>query len=488
MIFDDRPRLLVSGRGLSDTKFFKPLFVVVIGLSALASGRLLLADEPRDTSESGSQPFCREVQVILEAVGELKLNADGKKISTLPLKVTGALQYDERQLTANTTGSADRQMDLIRHYQKAQAKIAVGDSESEVTLSPDRSLVVAHVRGSHQELFSPLGPLARDELELIDLQGSTAVLDFLVPTDAVAIGLEWSHDNGVLGLLTGLEVVTQSDARSTCRQIEDQIAIVDLAGTVAGAVDGVASDITLKAKYNIDLRTQQVTWIALSLKETRAIGHAAPGFEVTARIRAAISHRPSSDELADAALAGLPLEATAGSALLRHDSDAGGFALLHGRQWRTMVDRSDVSILRAVENGNLIAQCNISSLPNLPTGQRVQLEAFQADVRRALGDNFGQFVEATQFTNDVGLRVLRAVATGVASELPVQWVYYHVSDDQGRQAALVFTLDAKLVAQFAEADQALVSSFEFQAPSAGTPTPAPAPAATVPTAIERAVP
>ena len=117
----------------------------------------------------------------------------------------------------------------------------------------------------------------------------------------MTIGLEWSHDNSLMGLLTGLEVVTQSDVRSTCRQIEDQVAIVDLAGTVGGALDGVASDIALKAKYNIDLRKGRVTWLAMSLKETRAIGHAAPGFEVTARIRVAINDQPTCHELEDAA-------------------------------------------------------------------------------------------------------------------------------------------------------------------------------------------
>ena len=49
----------------------------------------------------------------------------------------------------------------------------------------------------------------------------------------------------------------------------------------------------------------------------------------------------------------------------------------------------------------------------------------------------------------------------MASEIPIQWVYYHISDDQGRRAALAFTFESKLVERFAEADRTLVETFQF---------------------------
>ena len=124
-----------------------------------------------------------------------------------------------------------------------------------------------------------------------------------------------------------------------------------------------------------------------------------------------------------------------------------------------MVDRHDVTILRLIDQGELIAQCNTSSLPEFAAGKRVQLPEFQADIER-VGQDLGQFVEASQQQSEGGLRVLRAVVSGLASELPIQWVYYHISDDRGRQAALVFTMDAKVVEKFAGADQAMVGSLE----------------------------
>jgi hypothetical protein len=100
----------------------------------------------------------------------------------------------------------------------------------------------------------------------------------------------------------------------------------------------------------------------------------------------------------------------------------------------------------------------------------LSIETLQTDIQRSLAKNFGQFVEAKQFKTDRGLRALRVVAAGVASELPIQWIYYHITDPEGHQAALVFTLDAKLVERFGGEDQTLVSAFEILPGPAGKGT------------------
>jgi hypothetical protein len=247
------------------------------------------------------------------------------------------------------------------------------------------------------------------------------------------------------------------------REVKDQLAVMDLAGTVSGAVAGVASDVELKAVYNFDLRQRRVNWLAMSLEESRAVGHAEPGFQITARLRLATQPAALPEPLESAALAGLDLSAADGHRLLSLRS-AGGFQLLHGRQWRVMTDRHDVAILRLVERGDLIAQCNASILPDVPAGRQLEMDSFQADVKRALGDSFGQVIEASQQMTPTGIRMLRVVVSGVVADVPIQWTYYHLSDAQGHQASLVFTLEATLVEQFAEQDQTLVSSFEFQPP------------------------
>lgn len=466
MVFDVSVIIFVSTRRRNVTRIHPKWWSHVVIVTALAVGGAS-ADEVYDLSVKQPTDATRLVKAVVEVNGELKLNADGSKVTKLPLRVRGDLEYAERTLEQTETTRTD-----ARFYETGTATIQVADAKLQSALDEDHQLIVARVDGTQQTLFSPLGPLSRDELELVDIQGSTTLLNRLTPIQPVALGTEWSHEADFVAAFLGLDAVADSDVKSTLRTVEGAIAIIDMSGKVSGAVDGVSSDIVLKAKYNVDLKSHTVTWLAMSIREDRAIGHATPGFEVTARIRVATSEQPTPPSLADEALAGLPLSPKDGTTLISLASKVGGFSLLHARAWQVMIDRPDVTILRLVDQGDLIAQCNLSSLHDLEPGKRVTLDALRADIQKALGDNFGEFVEASQRTNQQGLRVLRAVVSGVASELPIQWIYYHISNDEGRQVALVFTMDNKVVEKFAASDDALVTSFAFAERDSVEPTPA----------------
>ncbi|MBC8353912.1 MAG: hypothetical protein H8E66_18100 [Planctomycetes bacterium] len=480
MQFDGLHPILVSSPPQLVAVIRKMLWVAaLVAVSACATPALgQIANEIKkfDLSAQDSADAVRDVHLVIEVTGDLKLNADGKQVSRVPMRVSGSSRYDERTLRPGSGSTSKRD---ARFYREAEATIAIGESRLKMRLNEDRRLVLADLASTKLTLYSPLGPLTRDELELIQTQGSSSLLDRLAPATPVAIDTTWTHEAKDLALLLGLDAIAQTDVTSTLRQVEGDVAIIDMSGKVSGAIDGVASDIQLKAKYNISLSSHRVTWLAMSIREDRAIGHATPGFVVTARVRVEINEQPTSSELSVSLLNELPLDLNSGSTLLRFDSTVSGFSLLHARDWQVMVDRHDVTILRMIDQGELIAQCNISSLPDLPAGKRVQLPQFQADIEKALGKTFGQFVEASQGKNESGQRVLRAVVSGLASELPIQWIYYHISDDKGRQAAMVFTMDAKVVEKFGGEDQSIVGTFEFIKRAA--PTPATAETAVNPT-------
>jgi hypothetical protein len=399
----------------------------------------------------------QQVKVIVEVRGHLAMNPNGKGVTRTPVEMTGELVYDEKQL-AEPDGPRQR---AVRFYQEAEATMRIGGTRRQARVNDDRRLVVVETTGAGAVLFSPWGHLAREELDLIDVQGARLPLSALLPNREVKPGESWPHPPQILNLLLGLEAISQSDVKSTLSKVETDAAVIEMSGSVSGAVGGVAAEIDLEAKYNFDLAQRRITWLAMSIKEKRSIGHAEPGFEVVARVRMAASGIQQSRPLEEAALDSLPLKADAGAELIRLEAARGGFRLLHDRRWRVLVDRTDVTVLRFVDRGDLIAQCNISKLPNLPAGQQLQLEAFQEEIRRALDKTFGQFIEASQTVTDRGLRVLRVVAAGIVSELPIQWTYYHICDDRGRRVSCVFTMESRLADQFAEADGALISSLEF---------------------------
>jgi hypothetical protein len=377
------------------------------------------------------------------------------------------MTYDQRVLRFGPDDRRD-----ARLYRTANAQIRVGESNQASQLSTRRRIIVVDCNSDRTTLYSPVGPLTRDELELIEIQCNPALLDRLLPTGEVAVGDQWKHDDRLVAQLFGLDAIGRNELSSTLRAVESEIVVIDLSGNLRGAVGGVSSDIEVKAKYHFDRKHRVVRWLAMTLKENRSIGHASPGFDVTARIRISIDPAEVAGQLGDSALENLDLDAEPGSQMLDFTSQPGGFRFLYPRSWHVMVDRHDVAVLRMIQRGDLIAQCNASKLPDLPAGKRVSLEAFQADIQRALAKEFGEFVQATQGTSADGHRVLRVVVAGLASELPIQWRYYHISNAAGRQVSFVFTMDAKLVERLAESDQAVIGSFEFVDAKAA-PTPAP---------------
>jgi hypothetical protein len=408
----------------------------------------------------------RQAKVVVEVEGKLKLNADGQEVKHLPLKVHGELHYVER-----VVGQAKQWTDvrLIRSYQTAQAKIRLHESELTNKLRPERQLIAVESSASDSVLFSPNGPLTREELDLIETPGSGLALEALLPTQATKVGGQWPLTEASVARLLGLEAVSQRDVVCTLDSAKDNVAIISLAGKITGAVGGVSSDIELKGKLNFDLKQRAVTWLTLAYKENRAIGHAQPGFEVVVTLRMISAPTKPTADLSDKALAGLTLKRGGGQTLVELHSEAGGFQLSHDRRWSVMLERNDITVLRLVDRGDLVAQCNITPRPALAKDEQLTMEAFQDDVKRVLGKNFEEMVEATEETGDNGLRVLRVVVAGKVGDLPIQWTYYHLSDDKGHRASLVFTLESSLLDRFAHIDRELIGNFRFLADKEPTP-------------------
>ncbi len=404
----------------------------------------------------------------VEVQGTVRLNADGKKVTTAPLAVLANFEFDERVLAAQN----DQPQRVLRHYTQAAADIRVNNRAVKNVLRDDTRLVALDRGAESISLYSPLGPLVRDELELLRFPGEPLVWNALLPADPVEVGGSWKILDFITAALLGIDVVTASELKATYAKQDGAVAKLELAGSVAGAVAGVVTDLVVNAKASFDTRQKQFTWLAISVEEKRAIGHAQPGFETTTRVRIAAANLASSGYLTDQALEGVPLEQQAGSTLLLHKSADGGFDLLHDRRWHVMTDHREATVLRLIDNGDLIAQCNIARLPDVPAGKQLSMDAYQQEVITAIGKNFSQVVTSDIAQTDSGLRQLRVVAAGTAEEIPVQWIYYHLADDQGRAIALVYTMAARLAERFTELDRSMVDSLTLRDRPTGATTPA----------------
>jgi hypothetical protein len=399
----------------------------------------------------------QQLKLVVEVAGELKLNADGKEVRRVPVAVEANAELQERWLA--TEGSTAGSM---RQYRKCEAKIRIQDKEFTHVLRTDRQLLACNRAKDRVVLVGPFGPLTREELELVEAPFQSILLTGLLPDHPVKLGDTWTISDGTLQALFNLDAIIQQQVSATFKEVKDGVALVELSGRLSGAAEGVSSDIDFKAKLNVQIQQQAVTWLAASIREHRAVGHARPGFETVTKLRLLAEPCAIPPELSDQALAQLPEHTSAASQLLELSSDKGGYALLHDRRWRRMTDRHDVAVLRFVDQGDLIAQCNISTLPALPKGQQLTLEGFQQDIRRGLGKDFDQFIEATQqLSDDKALAIYRVVAVGSVQEIPIQWVHYYLADNEGRRASVVFTLEQKVAERFGTSDRTLVPGFRF---------------------------
>jgi len=398
------------------------------------------------------------VAVVLEVGGEIKTTEEGK-LERSKISVQANLVYDER--TLQWSDAPTGRCRSIRHYDEAKATIKIESDTLKPALRPERRLIGVTLDGTTPTLFSPQGNLTRDELDLVEMLGDSLLVDRLLPEQPVRQGDHWTHSDALAQALLGLDAVRSNTLTSTLAQLDGKSALIEMTGHVEGAFGGVSTVIDVKAKYRFVLASKRIDWLGLLVRENRDVGHVAHGVDVVARLRMQVRPMAKSDHLTDAALAQTPREPSDALVRLVFEPAAGGWRFLHDRRWFVMANQHDIGSLRYVDRGELIAQCNVAPLAPVAPGKQITLEKFQADVEKALGDGFGEFVSASQRPNEKDYRIIKVVARGEVSKLPLQWHYYLVADKHGRQVVFTFTVEGPLVERFGNADDELVQSFEF---------------------------
>ena len=411
---------------------------------------------------SGRKPGDVDHVVARLAVGgELKEVVD-EKVQRMKMGVECDFSYDEKTLEVPT--ASINCWRSARNYDKLDAVVKVEDEVLKPALRPERRLIGVQIELPKLTLFSPHGTLTRDELELIDVQANSLLLDRLLPEKPATIGEAWKIPEELLAALLGLDAVSQSDVQSVLKEVTEAVARMELSGRVAGTLDGVSTAIELKAKYRFDLARKRIDWLGLLVKEQRGVGRVERGVDAVTQLQLRISPQAGSPRLTDAALENLALKPSSELGKLSYTSTESGWQMTHDRGWHVIGDNRDLTILRRVDGSELVAQCNVSALPKLAPGKEITLADFQEDVQKALGQSFGGFVEAGQTASDADYRVYRVVVQGEVSQLPIRWNYYLVADAHGHQVAFAFTVEQKLLERFGKADEELIRSFRFADP------------------------
>lgn len=437
----------------------------LLGLNALlAFPGFLRADTKLQLQESDSPSRAYQVETRVELDGKLQTSAGGGKAVSLPLKGTARFGFYSRPLPA--AGRNEKALRSLRWYSKAVADIEVSGQTMSTRLGPARSLLVAGGDRTGVVLYSPSEPLTYSELELLRTPADPlAALSILPPAD-VSIGQTWELASWAAQMLSGLDVVLKHEVTGELVSVREQTAEIRLKGKVEGATLGASTTVSFEGAFRFDLAERCLTHGELEQTEERSVGTVSPGMNVTAKVTWDRKPVALPRELRGPSPESLPLDAPADRLLLRFESPW-NLSFLHGRHWHLFYRNREVAVLRLLDRGSLIAQCNISPIPSVAAGEHTPLERFQADIQTSLGEKLKTIHPAEKLPATNGRIVYRVVAEGTAAELPMQWIYYLCASPSGKQLSLVFAVESQLLDALDSQDRKIVQSLRFDdSPSA----------------------
>ena len=432
-----------------------------------AAAPVASAAEKLELAESATEARTFKITIRMDLDGQVQAAVADTKAVAMKLTGNAQLSYHERRLASLGRDAADFRG--LRTYDQAEFHSQVADRVSETKLRPSFRQIVAEGQTDGVRLYSSFGPLTYEELELLRPPVDSLTALALLPADRVEVGEKWESPMWALQFLTGVEAVEKGELKCTLESAENEVAKVAFTGEVKGGILGAGSEIKVAGHYLYDLKQHYLTHIELSQTETRSVGAVTPGLKVTAK--AVLERVPSEHPaLNDLSVEAVPREPKPESLLLAMEASDWGIKLYHDRLWHLFHQGTTVAVLRLMDKGSLVAQCNVSPIGSAPAGKHIGEKQFQDDVQKAIGAEFQKIEKAEIIPTEDKRFVYRVIASGEANQktskgvnkIPVNWIYYLIADADGRQMVLVFTVENTLVEKFQNRDINLALGIDFQ--------------------------
>lgn len=416
-----------------------------------------------------------KISVSMEVKGDLRFKDDeNNQLDTVPMELSGKAVYFERAIALSSEPTGHSR--AARVYETLEAKLDIDRVIQDPKLRLGRSLIGVQLDGEKRTLFSPEGELTRAELDLVETPIDSLLLDRLLPSKPVTLGDTWEVPEEVMIIFTGLDRI--KEGRFLCKLIEvdDDRAIVEIHGQIEGATEGVGSNFRVKARYRFDRRMNRVDWLGLVFEETRDIGHVEAGgtaiakltIRVTPKGKVADADIPKlvREKLSDEAISKMTFHVSKPLTQLAFIPKQGNWHLTHDRRWFEYGNDHSLGVLRLVDRGDLIAQCNLATIETVDPAKLPTITQFQEGIKTALGDNFDEFLTARERGNDQNYQIYEVVVQGTvgkgtSAELPIQWIYYLVADRHGRQVGLTFTVEPDLLQRLGTSAHEMVNAVRF---------------------------
>ncbi len=405
------------------------------------------------------------VRVELEVEGNVNLPKNAlvsrKSALQLPIKTTATLDYEEQ--LRREAGDNPRVLMARRFYHVAESASTLNRIEQASSLRQSVRDTVVRRDVTPELIYGVDDYFDRKELDLLRLPVSSLGMDELLPIEAVSVGSTYSPTRESLASALCLSSVESTEVVAEVVEITGNEAKIQFRGNIEGSYEGVPTTLRTVGKLTFDRKLGACTWLAIAVHETREIGKAEPGFDVSATVKMLRKPMPKLVGLAADAAQSLDVDGAIPEDRLYVDltSREVGLGVLMDRRWRMMSDVPGAAMMRMIDHDRSIAQCDFRPLATLEPGNPWTMESFQQDIRKTLGEQLSDLVSADESISETGLRVLRVTAAGAVEGVPIQWTLLHLSDDSGRRLLATFTMEASNVPTFAGSDVQLGGSLRM---------------------------
>jgi hypothetical protein len=411
---------------------------------------------PSGAASDAQMPKPRDLDVQTRLIFHERIVPVGPGGVVRPSNATGGSPSDH--------ALAGDSIKIVRHVIQAAAAINGEVRPTAATLRPEVALLVAEKRdrGWPVLVFSPAGPLTWSELELVQSVGDPLALAGLLPESPVGLGDRWKVRETAAKGVSGYDTVSASSLEATLESADANKARIRIKGRVEGSALGGAGVIDCDGFATFDRDVMRLDRLDLNRVETRQAGPVEAGLEMKSTLTLTLRTAPPAEALSDAALAGVPLAYNRESERLQFTAPGGGATLLTDRDWHIFWEDSRTAILKRLEGGRVIAQCNLMAGPSAGKGRHQDPAQFRDDVKSALKDRFTQFLGAGEIGGrpDGGFRY-RVGVQGREAELGVIWYYYLLASPAGDQLLATFTLAEDQLKSFGDGDIEMVGSLRW---------------------------
>jgi hypothetical protein len=229
---------------------------------------------------------------------------------------------------------------------------------------------------------------------------------------------------------------------------------------VAGATAGSSGKVDLHGWYLFDLKAKLLTHAEIEQSEERTVGPISPGLKVSAKTVVARAASSDSESLTQEAVSAVPLDPPVALTRLQFHAPW-NIELTHDRDWHIFQQNPQIAVLRLIDQGSLIAQCNLTPIRAAAPGQHVSVNQFQDDIRTSLGPRFKSIEKSEQIPTEDGRFLYRVAVAGEANKSPITWIYYLCAAPNGSQTSSVFAVDSSLTKRLGDRDLEMMKSLKF---------------------------